>query len=412
MKDTYTVVIKVRDSKTNDVAGEADNDDDDEITVTINVTNVNESPVYDSERTTRSVHENTGAGENIGDPVAAMDADAGDTLEYSLGGTDAGSFDIDEDTGQLQTRAPLNYEARDTYTVTVTATDGSLTDTITVTITVLDVTETGNNAPMFTVDDSVTFEVAENGNLFIGRLTATDADTRDTLTYSLSGDGATLFRIGQEFAQLYSKEKLNYEATEDHTYTVTVTVSDGAAMDTITVTITVTDVNDSPMFADETATREVAENTEAGEDIGDPVAATDEDDKTLVYNLDSANSPLFTIDSEGQLKTYAPLNREGKSSYRVTITASDDETPTPATGEITVTINVMDVNEPPTFDDGETATRTVREDAVETDVIGSVTATDPESDVLTYTIDSDSADANSFEIGENSGRLTVGTADW
>ena len=40
--------------------------------------------------TTRSVPENTPAGEDIGEPVAATDADAGDMLTYTLGGDDAG----------------------------------------------------------------------------------------------------------------------------------------------------------------------------------------------------------------------------------------------------------------------------------------------------------------------------------
>ena len=44
---------------------------------------------------TGEVAENTAAGENIGAPVAATDADAGDTLTYTLGGTDMASFAID-----------------------------------------------------------------------------------------------------------------------------------------------------------------------------------------------------------------------------------------------------------------------------------------------------------------------------
>ena len=73
--------------------------------VTVKVTNVEEAPEFDSATTTRSVVENTAAGENIGEPVAAMDDDAGDTLTYTLGGTDMDSFDIDEATGQLMTMA-------------------------------------------------------------------------------------------------------------------------------------------------------------------------------------------------------------------------------------------------------------------------------------------------------------------
>ena len=49
----------------------------------------------------RSVAENTAAGENIGATVMARDTDAGDTLMYTLGGTDMALFDIDPDTGQI-----------------------------------------------------------------------------------------------------------------------------------------------------------------------------------------------------------------------------------------------------------------------------------------------------------------------
>ena len=88
---------------------------------------------------TRSVAENTAAGENIGDPVAATDPN-NDTLTYTLGGADAESFDIEESSGQLQTKAALDYETKTSYTVEVTATDPSgASATITVTITVTDV---------------------------------------------------------------------------------------------------------------------------------------------------------------------------------------------------------------------------------------------------------------------------------
>ena len=67
--------------------------------------------------------ENTGAGENVGAPVTATDADQEDTLTYKLSGTDAPSFSIVPASGQIQTKAALDYEAKSTYTVTVTATD-------------------------------------------------------------------------------------------------------------------------------------------------------------------------------------------------------------------------------------------------------------------------------------------------
>ena len=87
----------------------------------------------------RSVLENTPSGRNIGAPVAARDQ--GDVLTYSI--DSATTFDIDRTTGQLKTKAALDFEGETTtYTVTVTATDPSgLEDMAVVTITVTDVDE-------------------------------------------------------------------------------------------------------------------------------------------------------------------------------------------------------------------------------------------------------------------------------
>jgi hypothetical protein len=99
-KDSYEVTITVSDG----------NGGSDSITVTINVTDIaeNVAPEFsDDTGTTRSVAENTASGENIGAAVAATDANTGDTLTYSLGGTDASSFSIVGTTGQLQTSLTL-----------------------------------------------------------------------------------------------------------------------------------------------------------------------------------------------------------------------------------------------------------------------------------------------------------------
>ena len=152
MKTSYSVTV-----------GVSDGTDSDSITVTINVTNVNEAPAFPATTATRSVAENTAANTNIGAAVAATDpditatntdADPGDTtadaLTYSLSGTDAASFDIVSTSGQLKTKAALDYETKTSYTVTVTASDTALSDTITVTINVIDVNETPPDVPTAT----------------------------------------------------------------------------------------------------------------------------------------------------------------------------------------------------------------------------------------------------------------------
>ena len=103
----------------------------------------NNAPVFDSATVSRSVAENTAAGQNIGSPVTATDADTGDTLTYTLGGPDVASFGIIAASGQIRTKTGVTYdhEAKDSYSVTVTASDGIETATATVTISVTDVTE-------------------------------------------------------------------------------------------------------------------------------------------------------------------------------------------------------------------------------------------------------------------------------
>ena len=96
------------------------------------------TPGDQSDRTSREVAENTKRAQPIGAPVYAEDEDDR-LLTYTLGGPDARSFDILKNTGQLRTWLPLNYEARNTYTVVVTAKDSfGATDSIVVTINVTD----------------------------------------------------------------------------------------------------------------------------------------------------------------------------------------------------------------------------------------------------------------------------------
>ena len=101
----------------------------------------NSAPAFASDTTTRSVAENTASGANVGAAVTATDAD-GDTLTYTLDGTDAASFSIVGASGQIQTSAALDFEAKSSYSVTVKADDGKGgTDTIGVTISVTDESE-------------------------------------------------------------------------------------------------------------------------------------------------------------------------------------------------------------------------------------------------------------------------------
>ena len=98
----------------------------------------NRAPAFAEGAATRTVAEGTAEGVHIGAPLTATDPDPDDRLTYALGGADAASFGLDSTTGQLKTRAALDYETRTRYAVTVTARDAAgaqaaLAVTITVT---------------------------------------------------------------------------------------------------------------------------------------------------------------------------------------------------------------------------------------------------------------------------------------
>ena len=134
--------------------------------------------------------------DNVGGPIEATDADD-DTPTYALSGADAAMFRV-RTNGQIEVsdEAMLNYESKNTYMVTLTATDssGESNDNaaITVTIHVINVDE----APVIMVGSlglaisgMSRIDYAENGMGAVETYTASGPDAASA-TWSLSGDDA------------------------------------------------------------------------------------------------------------------------------------------------------------------------------------------------------------------------------
>ena len=118
--------------------------------VTNNTEAVYRGPTFtEGTDTTRTFEETFGdaavtTATNIGQPVVATDPDTGDTLTYTLEGTDAGKFDIVSTSGQLLTKVgtKYDYEQNRTYSVTVVVEDSDdNSDEITVVLNVIDQNE-------------------------------------------------------------------------------------------------------------------------------------------------------------------------------------------------------------------------------------------------------------------------------
>ena len=180
------------------------------------------------------------------------------------------------------------------------------------------------------------------------------------LLYVLSGPGTEAFSIVPATGELRTTRVLDYESG-DRRFVVKVTAtdpthsSDNDSSDSIDLVINVTDedeapvgrgTNQAPQFQSSTMTRSVAENMDAGMDIGVRVTATDNDGNTLTYTKGGTDAGHFDIDAAtGQLKTSGALDYESKSSYTVTVTATDDDPTKPLSDVTTVTIEVTNVEE-------------------------------------------------------------------
>ena len=199
------------------------------------------SPMFPSASTTRRVLDGAQTGDNVGAPVTATDTDT-ETLTYSLGGTDASSFDIGTNTGQITLASGVTLTAIDTtYSVTVTASDGTNTDVIDVTITV----SRDNSAPSFsgaTVSRSVPENSSEGTN--VGEPVEATDDDGDPLTYSLDGMDSADYEIGSGTGQIKVGADVALDFETNPSDTVTVIAEDsfgGEAM--VEVVISITDAN-------------------------------------------------------------------------------------------------------------------------------------------------------------------------
>ena len=313
--------------------------------------NDNVAPVFsDGASATRSVPENTAAGENVGAALTATDTDVGDTLAYTLEGVDAASFDIVSTSGQIRTRPGVTYdhEARSSYSVTVKADDGNAgTATVAVTITVTDVAEppAAPAAPAVTATSASTtsVDVAWTAPANPGKPAISGYDLR----YRVGTGGS--WTDGPQNRTGASASIASLTAGTSYQVQVRATNAEGDGPWSASGSgSTGTSSNAAPTFANPTATRSVPENSAADTNVGAVVTATDTDaGDTLTYTLEGAGAASFDIVStSGQIRTRPGVtyDHEARSSYSVTVKADDGNA---GTATVAVTITVTDVAEPP-----------------------------------------------------------------
>ncbi len=301
----------------------------------------NQAPTFnDGPNTTRSVAENTRPNQPIQHPVSATDLN-GDRLAYSLSGTDANSFTIDTNDGQLRTRSGVTYdhETKFSYSVTVEADDrNGGTATIGVTIHIADVDEPPEAParpgvqPASSTSLTVTWTEPVNTGPGID-----DYDiqyrkgTGSFLPWPHSNTGTSTTITDLEVNTRY---EVQVRATNDEGTGAWSSSGYGA-----------TSANQPPAFDETAPTRSLTENTPPDRNIGNPITASDGDGGTLTYHLEGTDRASFSLDvNQLQTQSGETYDYEEKPSYVVTVRVEDGQG---GSNTIEVTVALIDQQEPP-----------------------------------------------------------------
>ncbi|WP_421805558.1 BspA family leucine-rich repeat surface protein [Flagellimonas sp.] len=341
--------------------------------------------------------------ENISDAqligtVKATDADKDDELTFSITQNDNGLFEITKAGGlSLATGKSLNYENKTKHTITVAVTDGTDEAKAQMTINVAQV-DPENLPPTL---EPQTFTASENipDTQIIGTVTANDPE-EDELTFSIAEDADALFEItaAGELSLLEGKA-LDFETKTEHTVTVQVSDGNSSVQAAITIKVVQSDPeNKLPVME--------AQSFEANEDITDAdvigtVLASDPEEENITFAIVEDLDELFEVTEAGELSLMEgkTLDFETEQEHTITVSANDGN----GFVQAVITITVGDVNEAPT---AEPQSFEAAEDIADTEIIGTVEASDPENDTLTFSIVEDLDGL--FEITE-AGELSLAT---
>ena len=288
--------------------------------------------------------ENTPANRNIGAPVAADDGD-NDSLTYAISGADAAFFDVVATSGQLRTKAALNYESRASYSFTMSVHDGRdihnnpdpmVDDTISVTVTVNDVDEPADVS--FTPASGVTANnnalvVDENHDGPLATFRASDPENKPGLTYTwftggrdrgnfaITADGVLSFIGVPDYEGPTDADRNNVYSTGADTRD-----SDDKFGIGPPITVTVRPVNEPPTITD----NPTPSLEEEGPLLVGTYGATDPENATVAWQpLGGADSDKFEFTaSNGRLAFKAAPDYEdatdagGDNIYDVTLSVS------------------------------------------------------------------------------------------
>uniref|UniRef100_A0AAR2L9B7 Protocadherin-16 n=1 Tax=Pygocentrus nattereri TaxID=42514 RepID=A0AAR2L9B7_PYGNA len=359
------LVITATDRGTPKLAGSA--------TLTVIIVDLNDnSPTIPLPREVR-VPENSLIGTEI-TMVTGNDVDSGPVLSYSLrlDTPSQGKFGIHRYNGRVFLTAPLDFEERTWYTLTVQASDSKHQSEANLTVLVEDVND---NVPTFTQDlYQVTLPEHSPPGSPVVTVTATDRDSGENgrVTYRVMSSSRDGFYIDPNNGTLFISQKAEFDP-ERPSVSVVIEACDGGKpplSSIATVQVQLTDVNDNaPTFHQSEYRAAVSEDQLPGATIL-TLEAVDGDlsqeNSGFDFAIASGNvGNAFQIESSvrfieghgfqtvGTLILAEELDFEATSRYNLTIVVSDRGVPQ-RSSSVPAVITVIDVNDnPPVFSHAE-----------------------------------------------------------
>ena len=390
-KNTYSITASVSDGTNSASQG-----------LVINISNVNEAPVWNIPAISFEYQENTFNVESIDIPDDVSDED-GDSLTYSLTGEDASAFEISGNVvrfrGAPDYENPIDSDGDNVYVVNAVASDGSL-ETVSPEFTVI-ILNVNDNNPVF-VDLQESVEVT-NGQVNVFDIVATDADG-DDISLSVTGVDASAFIISDSDTLAFATAPDFANPSDqngDNVYMIVLEATDGERITSSNqIEITVLEVNNPPVISDLLTSYTLDENIA---EIA-TFTVTDPESNQLTIGVSGDDSAGFSVVSnllffEGGLNYESPLDSDADNVYTVTVFADDGFNRTTQDVQITVT----DVPEAPEFV-GLTSQVSVDENVR---IVAALNVVDPEGGPVTFGINGgdDSALFRIFSIDSSNGNL-------
>lgn len=380
----------------------------------VNVGNINDPPVIANQSVL--LPENS----PVGTVVASANATdpEGQALTYAItagnataGGNVQNVFAINPTTGVITVADPLglDWENQPPFNLTVTVTDSgnpALSSSANISVTLTNV-----NDPPRLYDGFITrSENMAQGTLVLDyKIVAKDQDAGQTLTFAIiGGNTGNAFAIDPTTGLITVNNPAAVDFETNPVFNLTMQVTDNGApplTSTANLRITLTNLNDAPVVQSRAFL--IPENGPQNAFIGFVTATDGDAGQTLTYAITAGNTNnAFSINpATGELRINNPaaMDFETNPFFNLTVTATDNGNPA-ASGSGTITVNLQNVNDPPTI---LPQTFSVAENSAAGVVVGNVVAIEADAgQSVTYAITAGNT-LNAFSINAQTGQLTV-----